>query len=245
MTITAIGFANKFYTLWYITEESKPLGNGCNYVTVHHTYVKNISFDKATALAKYPDAILDETLHGQYRSFDSFKTVWDNVDTFRFGKYQYMKIDTNTDTSYIAWYWDQVYDEHKAFVGEVLKSRGYEIRKWDSGSEYLMSPEDLEAEKVREASMASTMAVLNRNEPFEITFDHNPSCYGNCRIEDVLYHFQQVHENYYQGYDYYLPVLNGKQKRIKNKPLIIKDYTFRKEDNGLVTVEILDFEICK
>jgi len=245
MTITAIGFANKFYTLWNINEEIQHLGNGRSYIITHYTFIKNISFNKEVALSKYPEAILDENLRGKTISWETKKEVWDNVDTFRFGKYNGEKINETDDINYITWYWDQVYDEHKAFVGEVLKSRGYEIRKWDSGSEYLMSPEDLEAEKVREASMASTIAVLNRNEPFEITFDQNPNYEGYCRIEDVLYHFQQVHENYYQGYDYYLPVLNGKQKRIKNKPLIIKDYTFHKEDNRLVTVEILDFEICK
>ena len=45
MNTTAIGFANKFYTLWNITEETKSLGNGCNYVVTHYTYIKNISFD--------------------------------------------------------------------------------------------------------------------------------------------------------------------------------------------------------
>ena len=247
MTVTAIGFANKFYTLWQISEETKPLGNGCSRVVTHYTYIKNISFDKAAALAKYPNAVFNENLHGMTRSWDSEpKMVWDNVDLFRFGKYQYMHIDSNTDTNYIAWYWDQIYDtDHKEFVGSVLKSRGYEIRKWDSGSEYLMSPEDLENERIAEANKNEVLEGLKLNNPIEVTFDHNPSSYGICRINDVLYHFQQVKENYYQGWEYYLPVVNGKQKRIKNKKLIINNYTYRTEDNGLITVEILDFNIEK
>ena len=60
MTVTAIGFANKFYTLWHITEETKPLGNGRSYMITHYTFIKNISFDKETALSKYPEAIFDE-----------------------------------------------------------------------------------------------------------------------------------------------------------------------------------------
>ena len=71
MTVTAIGFANKFYTLWQISEETKPLGNGRSYVITHYTYVKNISFDKETALAKYPGATLNENLRGMTRSWDS------------------------------------------------------------------------------------------------------------------------------------------------------------------------------
>ena len=63
MTVTAIGFANKYYTLWQISEETKPLGNGRSMVVTHYTYVKNISFDKETALAKYPGALLFNSVH--------------------------------------------------------------------------------------------------------------------------------------------------------------------------------------
>ena len=248
MVITAIGFANKFYTLWQISEETKPLGNGRSYVITHYTYVKNISFDKETALAKYPGATLDENLRGMTRSWDSApKEVWDNVDTFRFGKYAYTKIADNTDTNYIAWYWEQISNEHKEYVGSVLKSRGYEIRTWgnDNDNQYLVSPEALENERMAEANKNTVLEVLKKNNPFNISFDHNPSSYGICIIDDILYHFQQVHVNYYQGFEYYLPVVNGKQKRIKNKNLVIKNYTYRTEDNGLVVVEILDFDIVK
>lgn len=248
MVITAIGFANKFYTLWQISEETKPLGNGRSYVITHYTYVKNISFDKETAFTKYPGATFNENLRGMNRSWDSApKEVWDNVDTFRFGKYAYTKIADNTDTNYIAWYWEQISNEHKEYVGSVLKSRGYEIRTWgnDNDNQYLVSPEALENERMAEANKNTVLEVLKKNNPFNISFDHNPSSYGICRIDDILYHFQQVHVNYYQGFEYYLPVVNGKQKRVKNKNLVIKNYTYRIEDNGLVVVEILDFDIVK
>ena len=60
MNTIAIGFANKFYTLWNITEETKSLGNGCNYVVTHYTYIKNISFDKET---------VGSTLHAKTQTF--------------------------------------------------------------------------------------------------------------------------------------------------------------------------------
>ena len=169
MIITAIGFANKFYTLWQISEETKPLGNGRSYVITHYTYVKNISFDKETALAKYPGATLNENLRGMTRSWDSApKEVWDNVDTFRFGKYTYTKIADNTDTNYLEWYWNQVYADHKEYVGSVLKSRGYEIRTrtwktyegYDHTDEYLMSPEALENERIAEVNKNKALNFL-------------------------------------------------------------------------------------
>ena len=245
MTTTAIGFANKFYTLWTITEESKPLGNGRTYEVTHYNYIKNISFDKETAIAKYPNAILDENLRGKTNSWSSEKIIWDNVDTFRFGKYQFDKIDNVWDTNYIAWYWDNVCDDHKDYVGKVLESRGYEIREWGDGNKYLVSPEALKEEKTREIEKNYTLSLLAKNEPFTINLDHNPNEDGDCRIGDVIYHFQEVKENYYQGFDYYLPVLNGKAKRIKNKNLVIKNYTYQVEENGLITVDILHFEIKK
>ena len=96
MTTTAIGFSNKYYTLWQIEEETRPLGNGCNYVVTHYYYIKNISFDKDKALAKYPNASLDENLRGKTASWSSRpKEVWTNVDVFRFGKYKFEKSKDN------------------------------------------------------------------------------------------------------------------------------------------------------
>ena len=247
MNYQAIGFANKFYTLWHIIEESKPLGNGRTYVVTHYNYIKNISMNKEIALSKYPNATLDETLRGMSKSWSSKPMIiWDNIDTFRFGKYQFDKIDNAWDTNYIVWYWNNVDNgDHKDYVGKVLESRGYEIREWSTGNKYLVSPEELEAEKAREIENNKILNLLIKNEPFEINLDRNPDYNGDCRIDDVIYNFPEVKENYYQGYEYYLPVLNGKAKRIKNKNLVIKNYTYNVEKTGVITIKILDFEIKK
>ena len=51
-------------------------------------------------------------------------------------------------------------------------------------------------------------------------------------IDDLIYFdwqseykfkFKEGNEYYYKGYTYYLPVLNGKSKRIKNKTIVITD----------------------
>jgi hypothetical protein len=66
-----------------------------------------------------------------------------------------------------------------------------------------------------------------------------------CSEEDILYHFPEVKENYYQGFPYYLPVLNGKAKRIKNKNIKIKKFTYSVDNYNRLVIEILDFEIVK
>ena len=246
MNITAIGFANKFYTLWNITDETRPLGNGCNYVVTHYTYIKNISFDKETALAKYPNATLDENLRGKTASWSSQpKEVWDNVNCFRFGKFKYETIDSKADNGYIEWYWDQLpLGDHKDYVSSYLEGLGYEIRSWGDGHQYLMSPEALENEKENIRIANSLEEKLNNGEIIEFTPEYNPDEDGNIRIGDVIYHFNEVKENWYNGFYYYLPVINGKQKRIKNKKLTITKYTYTRTEN-IITINIDEFNINK
>ena len=251
MTITAIGFANKFYTLWQISEETRDLGNGHSYIVTYYNYVKNISFDKETAMAKYPNAVFDENLRGKTQSWNTEKEVWDNINIYRFGKYKYEKID-NSDLNYLAWYWDQIYGDHKEYVGEILKANGYEIRTntytdyygETRTSTYLISPEELEIERKNNEALNEIEKKLQNNEVVEFVSECNPDVLGDCRIGDIIYHFNEVKENYYQGWMYYLPVINGKQKRIKNKKIVVTKYTYTRNDS-VIAINIEDFSIVK
>jgi hypothetical protein len=247
MTTTAIGFASKYYTLWEISEDKQDLGNGRFSIITHHTYIKNISFDRQTAIEKYPDAIIDETLKGKTQSWDSVREVWESVDVFRFGKYKYMKI-TDADIDYLAWYWGQITGEHQRFVGDILVQNGYEIRhqSFDENSLYLMSPECLENERAYEAEYNAAVEMVKSHKPITVLIEANPDEDGYYYSTPYLaYHFPEVQENYYRGYSYYLPVVNGKQKRIKNKNIIISDYTYSVDDNDIIKVEFNKFEILK
>ena len=82
--------------------------------------------DKETAFAKHPGVPFDESLRGHYVSFNTTpKQIWENVNTFRFGKYDGELITNNTDTDYIKWYYENgsYDDEHREFVKEELKAR--------------------------------------------------------------------------------------------------------------------------
>lgn len=239
-----IGFANKFYTLWEVSEETQDLGNGHKYVITHFYYIKNISFDKETAFTKYPGLDFDENLRGKTQSWETKKEVWDNVDTYRFGKFKYEKIGDH-DIDYLAWYWDQVSGDHKEYVGSVLKRHGYEIRTWGDNNQYLVDPKTIENEKKSIEAMNKMTEKLNSSDSFEICFDYNPDEDGYCRVDDILYHFQEVKENWYNGFPYYLPILNGKSKRIKNKNIKVTKFNTKNLENGSLVVEILDFEVIK
>lgn len=247
-----IGFTNKFYTLWDVTEETRPLGNGRSYIITHFCYIKNISFDKDKALAAYPNTPVDESLRGKTASFETKKEVWDNVNTFRFGKYAYMRIDENTDYNYIAWYWDQVYNEHRDFVSEYLKKNGYEVRTrtWESydgtmkSEEYLVSPDELKAEEEFNKELIEAEQKLKNGEPITFVPESNLSEEGEYRDGLIDYKFPEVKEMEYRSWYYWIPVKNGKAKRFKNKNVTITSYNYIKDAYG-IHVNVIDFEINK
>ena len=256
MTETAIGFAEKYYTLWYVDTYTRTIREGQDENVTRYTYVKNISFDKEKAFAQYPNAKFIEDLRGKTQSWNSVEVVWTNVNTFRFGKYNEENIDNCTDTDYIEWYWKQVYGEHKDYVGNVLKARGYEIRV--SESEYTdydgnikketyyvaMSPTDLENERIANEKKETLKAMLDSGNAFNLFVEYNPNEEGLYRYEDILYKFAEVGENYYNGYTYYLPMLKGKQKRVKGKTISVKKYDYTENENYLI-VNIYDFAVNK
>lgn len=247
-----IGFTNKYYTLWEVTEETKDLHNGRSIHIVHNVYIKNISFDREKAFAAYPGVEFSEDLRGHSSSFDRPEIIWTGVDTFRFGKYDGQKIEEINDIKYTAWYWNQIWDKHRDFVSEYLKKNGYEVRTrtWttyegqEQTDEYLMSPEDLEIEKEDIKNYNITKEKVQNNEILTFVPDMNLTDEGEYREGNILYHFPEIKENYYNGWTYYTPVLNGKAKRFKNRTVTVKSYSFE-EKTGYILVNVIDFEINK
>ena len=247
-----IGFTTKFYTLWDVTNETRDLGNGHKYVITHFAYIKNISFDKDKALAAYPGVSIDESLRGKTTSFQTEKEVWDNVNVFRFGKYKYDNIDNCSDTKYIAWYWDNIYNEHKDHVTEVLKSRGYDVRKsswtdhngYEHVMEHLYSPEALAIEKAEAEKLNSDEKLLKSGAALSFLCEYNLDELGEVCNGNLTYKFPETKEMEYRGWPYWLPVINGKAKRIKNKMITINKYTYEANNYGF-TVNVIDFEISK
>ena len=130
------------------------------------------------------------------------------------------------------------------FHHNLLFYNVFHILRMDN-NQYLMSPEALEEERKSMKAMDEMTKKLNSSDSFEIFFDHNPDEEGYCRVDDIFYHFEEIKENWYNGFPYYLPVLNGKSKRIKNKNINVKKFTVETLNNGSIVVEILDFEIVK
>lgn len=229
-----IGFANKFYTLWDVSETCLSEHGNCKEIANVCNYIKNISYDLNVVREKYPDIEIWEALKGKHISFVTEpKRVYTDIETFRFGKYDGKRIDEVNDAKYVLWYVNEIYDEdHKMYVESVLLNTYNYIKYNDcfvTENEY---NEIVEEENARKEFLNR----IKNNEPIEYTpiFNLSEYCvdgktYGSFIINDVTFVFTEIVENWYNGFPYYLPTINGKGKRIKNKTLVITDYTFNGE----------------
>lgn len=240
--MTAIGFAEKYFTLWNICKKDVQCSTYVDHQTICQ-YIKNISMDEAKVHELYPGVEIDWNLKGHHTFIASSVKEWDNTK-FLFGKYQGNKIDESTDYDYMQWYYDAgIPDESKAIIEAILTQNGYV----KSGNR-LITDAEYNQIKAYEAEEAEQMEQVKNGEcHFESNIDYNGYYYicPKMRIK-----FPEVATNCYQGYEYYLPKLNGKAKRIKNKNVRFTDYivnTVTDESCPMVEFEIVvnNFEIIK
>lgn len=233
-----IGFTNKFYTLWNISETSVDFGLGVEHIT-RYSYVKNISMELDTVRSLYPGVEIDMSLRGHSSFIKSSEKIYD-FSLFMYGRHKGTKIEDCTDYSYMQWYRNNgCPDESKEILDSILVKNGY----------YLVDNNIIDKYDYEK--------LMNEKEEFNKTLDEIKS--GNfsfipesnldetgeyCINSGLFLVFPELKEMSYQGYPYYLPVLNGKAKRIKNKKVIITDCTIKK-DERFVNVIVNNFEIVK
>lgn len=236
-----IGFANKFYTLWDVTStvvESKYSKD----TLVTNAYIKNISMDIDKVKELYPGVEIDESLRGHSCTFEYTKERKEiNTDKFNFGKYEGKLISECTDNSYLCWFFDNCDGERKQNVKARLVELGFVVK-----DDIIFTQEELVKQEKIERMLSNKEEIeilFNRN--LSIEFDSSDKCYGVYRNEDgILFKFNDVKLNNYNGFEYGLPLVNGKAKRIKNKTIKIKDYKYEITKYDTI-VEVLDFAIVK
>lgn len=228
----AIGFANKFYTLWSIDTEAVYTTDsyGKHWLTgynTRYTYHKNISFDLDKAKALYPTLEIQEDLRGKTNSW-----IAENKEDFcpqimKFGKYYGKDINEllEQDFQYLIW---------------ICENKGY-----SSNGKYAMSLAKIQ-EHFKTIENAKTKVIADRNNAFESIL--NAGSYEfiadrNLKIKDgfayiyvtegdlcITFKFEQGTFSYneYNGFAYALPLVKGKGKRMKGKIVkfeIIEDKT--------------------
>ena len=220
-------------------------------------YHKNISMDLEKVKELYPEVEIDMNLKGHKPIFFSIEEKIQDYDKFRFGKYKGYLISECTDFDYLKWYYHECAWESRPYIQEVLMNAGYQFltsfyysdrdgeKECKRCSDDIYSPEEWEAYIERDKKELETMKNLQSIfSNLEFIVDHNVDEAGGYYDEEsgITYFFPEVKECYYSGYRYYLPSVNGKGKKIKNKKVIVNEFDINPMSR---TVKIKSFKIEK
>jgi len=248
-----IGFANKFYTLWSYSEE--PLYRTINTesyqygIKQNYNYIKNISFDLDKVKELYPDVKIDEELKGKSQSWSKEPKFEYPDKYFHFGKYESQLISECKDQSYLIWYFETgVYGERY----EIVKNRLIELGCYFYNDILFTSKElldqNIEHEKKEfdnKKIIAETYEKYKISGIFSHNFYHSLNSEGNYRDNSFEFRFNEYSQQSYSGYDYGLPLMNGKSKRIKNKVLEMEVITEEDKTFGDKYFRVLSLKSVK
>lgn len=219
--IQAIGFANKFYTLWSI--DSEPVyttdAYGKHWLTgynTRYTYHKNISFDLEKARALYPNLEVREDLGGKTNSWITENKEDLCPHIMKFGKYYGKDINEllDQDFQYLIWIC-----ENKGY-----SSNGRYAKNLPKVQQHFKAIEDASNKLINDRNNAFE-AILNAGS-FEFVAENNLKindgfAYIRVNVGDlwITFKFEQGTFSYneYNGFAYGLPIVKGKAKRMKGK----------------------------
>ena len=225
-----IGFTNKYFTLWDVRLETEYFTNNQgksfpHYNRTYYTYYQNLSFDKSKAIEKAKlkgcvDLEVDEELRGTTRSWVKTEKIELPPEVFEPYEFHYGKnfrkdIRECEEVGYVKWFYGEgnfKSDEQRT----ILMNRAVELRPdwlviYDDKLETIDYVESLKIGIEREKS-------IKENGYFEAVSTKNCDDEGRLWL-GIDVRFPKTRYNEYRGFQYYLPVFDGKQVRIKNKNL--------------------------
>lgn len=228
-----IGFATKHHTLWsmevFLTKES-----GKTTIKTIYEFIQNLGYDYDKVREKYPDLEFDETLRGKSASFETVKHEYDD-DVFHCGKYVGKKIAECTDESYLAWWYNNnAKDSHKEIImGMVENFQEYAFYK----DEIISKQSFLQAVSF-EKDFEYFSNHVSKKFPIEFSPERNLDYAGLVAVNHVITaKFPNFKTSEYNGYQYGLPFdSKNNVKRIKNKNLVITDYSVEEISKFGITV---------
>jgi len=227
----AIGFANKFFTLWDVQTEKRYADvNGqireCGY-TVNYTYYQNLSTDINKARLRFMEltgsTIIpepDTELRGKTSSWKRVENFSPYLDTeFSFGKYCGKTFEEVNDPEYLYWaYCDgRLSDGNLVYAEPIMLAYGYV--KYQGK---IMTREEkkliINAVKLQKAVDAENAAIEAAGSGIiTIVMDRNISVDGFYWGYHTPIHFPRSKYMSYREFEYRLPVVDGKAKRVKGK----------------------------
>lgn len=218
-----IGFATQFYTLWNVNTypicdyKGKQIGERTQY-----NYIKNISKSLDEVKSNFPNTPIDMSLKGE-REFSRCSYYEKEVipyTCYQYGQYKYQEIEDVNDNSYLCWYYrNGVSEEQKTYIENLLRKKGYVCEDNRIYTDQEVKYQNEVDKYCDESNMFEFVSLTNLRSDDRITgFTYDD------KFETVFFSFDEIKECYYNGYNYYLPLVNGKAKRIKNKRIRVTDF---------------------
>ena len=250
-----IGFTNKYYTLWDITEQktySNSPYDGKPYVSAIRTYyhfIQNLSFDFEKAKAKAGTTDYDPSLKGKKSWYTPYKYIpcpiedKGNDTKIFFGKYSGKTLGQIfvEDRNYFDWLKDNINDSQLTPIIENLPLLIEEmLNKMEVLEEAISFPV---GEDTIEFDISKNLQPLGNGKYFvdvEVDKDH---------IVKLIFPYAKA--QYYAGFEFYLPLdSKGKAKRIKGKTVELSG-TFGRPSYSYESMkryqdfEVTEFKIVK
>lgn len=219
--IQAIGFANKFFTLWSI--DTDPVyttdAYGKHWLTGYntcYTYHKNISFDLEKAKALYPTLEVQEDLRGKTNSWTTENKEDLCPQIMKFGKYYGKDINEllEQDFQYLIWICENKgYSSNGKYAKNLPKVQGH-FKAIEAATNKLITDRNNAFEAILNAGSFEFVAERNLkiNDGFAYIYVNEGDLCITFKFEQGTFSY-----NEYNGFAYGLPIVKGKAKRMKGK----------------------------
>lgn len=220
-----IGFASKYFTLWDVstwTEYGQGSTGTYSYEKTLYTYYRNLSMNEANAIEKaklagVKDLTVDTELFGRSgRSFETssprvYETIVYEDTQFSYGKNRGKYFSETDDINYLQWYF--------ADSGNIKAAE----RVVELDDYFVIDGTDLiNVDILENRSRTKVLENVLKTQGFiDVFVDRNVDQYGFLRVNGIQFKFKSVKENWYRGFSFYRPALNGKAKIVKNKTVRI------------------------
>jgi hypothetical protein len=211
-----IGFTNKFYTLWSVQTEEHHSTFGPNAVylktgeTTRYNYIKNVSFSLEEVKRLYPDLLIDKGLRGKTQSFEVKSKNDFSPEYLKGGKYSGRLLSEilSEDFDYIRF----IYEEYRV-LSEEQRTVVLQSSSWIDHQNKLKVESDQRRASISPWESGTKRIVLEKN------FSEEKRVWISLENHNIVLNVDEVSRNWYNGYNYYLPVIDGKSKRVKEKEL--------------------------
>ena len=228
-----IGFSKKYFTLWDVQEtiEWTSVG-GLNlpYQKISYCYLQNLSMNESEAKRKaifkgVENFEIDFDLYGRNASFVTRKELFSKIPSdksffFEFGRLKGQKIQDCNDFDYLFWFFNESQNIHakarllengfEDFEGQVVHAEHAKKIKL----------RDLVVAEIADKDEIEVIVLSNLNCENELRFEFKNEVFFGCWNESSKGYI-------YQGIEYFLPIIGGKPKRVKNKPVKVKIGDFK------------------